>query len=193
MKRHLNILPIILLVVLISGCWSVRYLDDYTLYRKTVAVDRNILRTDGVYYTVTNSDKVPRVECFVLYQDGTYYNLVTHISNNVEDALGSILKYHREHHAKLSNQLIFWGAFEIFTDTLHVQGFRSSADSEVYFTQVYDYKLRIVNDSTLVEIQTPYPRDKVRQFHFYRIDNKPDSTNLFMTNEKMRKRLERKH
>jgi hypothetical protein len=184
------------LAILLTGCWAIRDLKDYTFYGKTSKVDTRKLKITGAYYTIYKQGNADYVKCFLLYQDGTYHNLFSHIidsrvESGLDIAIENILKYGKDYHEKYQRNIDMWGSFVIKSDTLHVQRFHSPASSEVFFTKVYDYKMRIVNDTTLFEIQTGYPSDRLEEYHFYETKNKPDSTNLFETNERFAKRLER--
>lgn len=179
------------LSIFLTSCWTVKDLKDYSFYGKTAKVDPHKLKIDGAYYIIQGN----YVQCFLLYQNGTYHSLFSHKLDSgykaglgYEAAIEKILRYGQTYHEKYAENIDMWGSFVIKSDTLHVQRFHSPATSEVYFPKVYDYKMRIVNNTTLVEIH-----DKLNEYHFYKTKNKPDSTNLFTTNERMNKKLKRLH
>lgn len=165
-----------------AGCGSVRDLKDFTLYGKTLSVDPAKLKINGVYYNKSGG----RVECFVLYHNGIYLELPgTRINSDVESAIESVLIHTKRYQKTFSTDISMWGAFEIVSDTLSIQQFHHPASSEVFFITVFNYSMKILNDTTLVRI------GDYNMYHLYRTDNKPDSTNLFTTNKKIRKRLDK--
>ncbi len=175
-----------LLTVEVS-CGLVRDLKNFTLYNKTSRVDSNKLKINGIYYSV---QKEGNVECFVLYQNGTYLNLNgTKINSDVASAIESLLQHNRNFQKTFSTQISKWGAFEVVSDTLLIQSFHHPASSEVFFTTVFNYNMKILNDTTLVEMRYGY--NNSRKYYLYKTQSKPDSVNLFHTNKRIKSKLDK--
>jgi hypothetical protein len=121
-----------------------------------------------------------------------YLNLNgTSINSDVISAIESLLLHAKSYQKTFSTHISRWGAFEIVSDTLSIQGFHHPASSGVFFTTVFNYNMKILNDTTLVEMGGVDYTLNINKYHFYRTDNKPDSTNLFSTNKTIKRKLDR--
>lgn len=107
------------------------------------------------------------------------------------DLAGTIdhaLRFIEDHKAQIAENHNRWGAFKIVGDTLLIQGYNQweggkGIDPFIYSSRVYNQKMKIMNDTTLLSMGG-------REYHLFKI-NKPDSTNVFMTDKKVKEKLEK--
>jgi hypothetical protein len=88
----------------------------------------------------------------------------------------------------------FWGAFKIAGDTLLIQRYQAwqSPDYTVLTptAKVFNYRMKILNDTTLLDI-SGNSANAAERYTLYKTKAKPDSTNWFMTDDRVKKKLER--
>jgi hypothetical protein len=192
---YINFLFIPILVVSVS-CWPTRDLRNFTLYGETKSVENKRLKINGVFCTVIERENNTyqnqgRIECFVLYDNGTYLDLNGNVINGDKNsAIGELIRHFEKNRKLYSNTISQWGVFKMISDTIHIQRYLSIASSSIRQTsKVIDLKMKILNDSTLVEINDA--QTDLRSYSLYRISDKPDSTNLFSTNERIKNKLNR--
>jgi len=178
------------------SCWPSRDLRHFTLYGKTKGVNPTKLKINGVYYAIGKSYYPNRegksIEGFILYENGTYLDLHScEFDVDIKTSINSLISHFESRQQMYSWYIDHWGAFMIVGDTMLLQGFESwrmpKPGTIVYRSVVYDYKMRILNDSTLVGIYTNPPI----KFSLFKTSHKPDSTNLFTTNSRIKEKLEK--
>jgi len=195
------------MLLLATGCWPTRDLRHFTLHGETKYVDPGRLNIDGVYYTIVRekSDGIMEyddyVRCLAFYGDGTVLYLqdfpMRYVDatnqphgHDVDETIRRGLALFRSDAFTHASDMKFWGAYKISGDTLILQRFerfKSQADGGVRLSnRVSTSKMMIVNDSTL---RTVDKRNSV-EFLFHKTI-KPDSINLFSTNQRIRNKLAR--
>ncbi len=187
-----------LLILIDISCWPTRDLKNFTLYGETTEVDTNKLKINGVYYTLQKSENKSRVKCFVLYENGTYLDLTScEINSNIESAIDSLISNFNAHQKMYSTEYIsIWGAFKIMEDTLLIQRYHSSIMPKpgiiTFTSKVFNYKMKILNDTTLIEGSVDDESKSIfEEYYLFKTNRKPDSTNLFMTNKRVKRKLDK--
>lgn len=177
---------------LLSGCL---HLNRFTLYSKNVAVDPYKLRMDGIFYRFvppyyySNFQKDTIVDSFVLYNNGTYLDYSPygfHPADSLKESL-SIFERHKKYHG-----ISGWGAYKVVGDTVQVQYFVSYE----FKTDVYNRYYLICDNKTLEKIISQdahkvFEEREKNVFELYLTNQKPDSTNVFTTSNRIRSKLER--
>ncbi|MBC8111249.1 MAG: hypothetical protein H7Y04_09345 [Verrucomicrobia bacterium] len=213
--KKLNTL-FILAAIIIQSCIPRSDLKHFTLYNTSANFTSSKLRVNGLYATVIEDnigEKKRYYPCFfALYEDGIFLDMwcsddstLTNIAKEAQEKINFIVKY--KHKLNLANQSVSqWGRFQIRNDTIIIQDFVHCNRPWIYV--VRERKGEIINDLTLVihseeefarcnwedNFRKVNMRDEGlnRVYHFYRTDQKPDSINQFMTDEKLRHRIEKK-
>ncbi len=113
---------------------------------------------------------------------------------NVGTAISEITEDFEVNKKRYSNYLQFWGAYKIVQDSILIQWYRTDLGGPkqgvmAYTAKVYEDQMKIQNDTTLFEIRDE-SKIHYEKYHLYKTQ-KPDSTNLFMTNKKINRKLER--
>jgi len=187
----------LILILLINTCCN-RSISDFTLYNKKPDLDH--LRIDGIYYRLLPPELVSKfmrdtlVNGFILYQDGIYLSFPSYeiYRKDVESTLKNAVNNSNIFQKRYPSTPGRWGAYEITSDTLHIQYF-------VYYegqTSLLDRYYLIKNDSTLEKIITEdaekiYDQERYNLFKLFRTKQKPDSVNVFKTNKRIKNKLDR--
>ena len=198
-KNYLLLVIQIIVTLLCTSCIHSKNLRKFNLYNELINIDSSILKIDGIYSAVeskkTNEFRnYDQIRCFALYENGIYLDLLADdILINKRQAIDSLI-WHFEKFKKLySNTVRHWGAYNIVDDTLSIQRFTEPYG--VFFTTsyVYEYRMKILNDSTLVQFEKADDGHTVNRvvYELFKTDEKPDSTNLFITNKRIKARLDR--
>ena len=110
------------------------------------------------------------------------------MKTTVDTAVSQFNKFHK----KFPNSINGWGAYEIKNDTIHVQSF-GSYDGPVFMRDRY----YLIRDSVTLEKIISGDSEKLfeeRERNIFRLQpthEKPDSLNVFSTNKRIRKKLEK--
>jgi hypothetical protein len=186
------------ILLITVSCWPTRDLKNFTFWGETKGVDSKKLKINGVYFKIEkrksnqffNSD---HVRCFVLYKNGSYLDMLSaEINYSIDSTINFLIQYRPETRQSISN----WGAFKIVGDTLFLQRYHHfvmpKPGTITFTSKIFSYNTKILNDTTLVEIKENstdgYDEGK---YYLFKTTNKPDSTNLFMTNKRIKRKLDR--
>jgi hypothetical protein len=201
--RYMKMLTIFFLVI--QGCIPVTDYRHFTTFRTSPGIKSSKLRTDGVYYG-EEINSAFRYHLFVLYQDGTYLNLVSTNTDNIGKKIEEKFAQFREgSFAKNIPPIYFWGRFAIHNDTIVIQDFKKAWES-LYRDRIRERAGIIKNDSTIViKSYRYYIKKRMDSFEkperienlnlvykFYKTDYKPDSTNLFNSNNRLKRKIMRR-
>lgn len=186
------LLAYLLMALLFIGCIRNRNLRQFTVYNKLKTEELSKLKINGVYYRLIPKDG--SVNCFVLYNDGTCLHLFGYpYYNNIDASIDYMISDFNKHIKYLKTSQNKWGGYEIKGDTIHIQVFQGYDTQPFYLLNRY----YLIKDSvTLEKVMTEdfekiYDKEELNLFHLYQTNSKPDSTNLFMTNERIKRKLER--
>jgi len=185
----------------VMSCWPTRDLRNFTLYRETKQVDSDKLKINGIYYAIQKKENYKErsndyVNCFVLFENGTYLDLSSNeIKISADSSVNLLVSHYANRQAYLAAAISQWGAFKVVKDTLFIQRYHHLVMPKsgiiAFTSKVFDYKMKILNDTTLVEIDKSTGVHGEDKFYLYETNNKPDSTNLFMTNKRIKRKLDR--
>ena len=190
----------LLALLLNASCWPTNDLKHFTLYGETKNVDPKKLNINGVYYRIERKEsnrvwKYDHIRCMAFYSNGTFLNLFSNeIKLNVGTAIREIIEDFEVNKKRYSNYLQFWGAYKIVQDSILIQWYRTDLGGPkqgviAYTARVYEDQMKIQNDTTLFEIRDE-SKTYYEKYHLYKTQ-KPDSTNIFMTNAGIKRKLER--
>lgn len=195
----LLVIPLMALLLNIS-CLPNRDLRNFTLYGETKKVESSKLKIKGAYctekkrtYKFSKDDTDNYVECFVLYENGIFLNLFAiGIKSDVGTAINDLVDHFEENKKVNSRQIDMWGAYKIEGEALSIQCYTHPFGVIIRTSKVLNYEMQILNDTTLIEfedvLKNPIPPSN---YYLFKTNKKPDSTNLFMTNKRIKKKLDR--
>jgi len=198
--RKKDLIIALLALLLNASCWPTYDLRNFTLYGETKSADPKKLNINGVYYRIERKEsnrvwKYDHIRCMVFYSNGTFLNLFSNeVKLNVGTAISEITEDFEVNKKRYSNYLQFWGAYKIVQDTILIQWYVTDGGGPksgliTYTAKVFDRKMKIENDTTLLEMSAKSNGEN-EKYDLYRTE-KPDSTNLFMTNAGIKRKLER--
>jgi hypothetical protein len=187
--------------MLLIGCFVFgcnQSMNEFTLYNKNKIMAATSVLTDGVYYRLIPPDLVSKfqkdtlLDCFVLYKNSSYFTYSAVYKNDIASTLRIAKDHFDEHYKTFKYSPNNWGAFEINADTIHAQYFSTSEIKSSVGERYY-----IIRDKTSVEKvissdkETLYDAKELNIFRFFKTNQKPDSTNVFITNKRIRDKLDR--
>lgn len=195
MKNYNMIIAVFFLI----SCGVPTYdLKNFTLYKETKFVDSSKLRIDGIYYLIVPkecnylNDSSTHMRCFVFFENGFLFsaNFAAN-SRDIRKSLSEFIKsYEESTKSQISDEIRFWGAFKIVGDTLLVQKYDRVNGVNCI---VFSWNARIISNRT-IEFDKSFCSDNVsssRRFELLQTNDKPDSINLFLTNKRIKSKLDR--
>jgi hypothetical protein len=196
--RKKNLLIALFAILLNTSCWPTKDLNHFTLYGETNHATIHNLNIKGIYYNIQRKESnrfwnYDHVRCIVFYNNGTFLDLhSTEVKSNVSNAIDDMLKNFERNKERYSEHISFWGAYRILQDTIQIQSYDTWVKPKgapiTYAAKVVNHEMKIVNDTTLVDVgEANLGQEKYYLFKAH----KPDSTNLFMTNSRIKKKLAR--
>ncbi len=163
--------------------------------------------SDTVFYKEESSDfkimgdsgMTLEYDGIALYSDGTYYNKGVFYNNSINKDTNLVLNFDTTYSPKQANQSYTWGCYTINNDTLKIQTFKYRWASgiplpEILVWSVKEEKLKILNDSTLKEIDITYRNNRTvlkgEVYNFMACQYcKPNSANFIKKEALKRKRI----
>jgi len=194
-----SIALIFILSVGFSSCLPTRSLRHFTLYGETKKVDPKKFKINGIYFSV-----IPRacnrfwysdlIKCFIFYENGFFFS-IEHSGLDTLDMEASLNQY-LEILDKLGfkggfkGDVRYWGSYFIDDNKLLTQKYDTDA-----FRWVLGPILRakIINNTT-IEFDEGFcfnNEEVSKRFTLVETKSKPDSVNIFMTNKRIKRKLDR--
>jgi hypothetical protein len=177
-----KIFPIALIIIVLFGCRKLNLCkdDELSLARKDLKSD--ILRIDGCYWgggDTTSSS--PYVYIYYMYSNGVFF---TTESSSYYDVLDSniVIDYTNEFGKTIKAA---WGVFQINDSIIEIDQWRPTLRG---CTKTMYEKGRILDSNTfvinIIEYRDAGEVERSKEvewmFHFYPLEQKPDSTNNFV-------------